>query len=167
MNTSTPTRITGRVKWFNTKSGYGFLTVINSSTEEDIFVHHSAIQVISEQYRYLVQGEYIEFEMTETDGSKGHKWTATKVSGISGGKLMCETHNDNNVAYANNRPAAGPNKELLRTAKTETPAPISRQYSSAVVCPRKIITRTQDPVHEEGVEWLLVKRRTNSRAHST
>jgi cold shock CspA family protein len=35
-------RFTGRVKWFNNKAGYGFITATdgpNSGT--DIFVHHS------------------------------------------------------------------------------------------------------------------------------
>ena len=46
-------RFTGRVKWFNNKSGYGFITVIKNGTEfpegvtsfieEDIFAHHSAL----------------------------------------------------------------------------------------------------------------------------
>jgi cold shock CspA family protein len=50
----------GRVKWFNNKAGYGFITVIGGDKEGvDIFAHHSTIQVIEEQYRYLVQGNYI------------------------------------------------------------------------------------------------------------
>ena len=44
----------GRVKWFNNKAGYGFITVTSKDHNgEDVFVHHTAIQVKQEQYRYL------------------------------------------------------------------------------------------------------------------
>ena len=53
---STPSTC-GRVKWFNNKAGYGFITVSKGDYNgEDVFVHHSAIEVAQEQYRYLVQG---------------------------------------------------------------------------------------------------------------
>ena len=63
-NTTTTTN--GRVKWFNNKAGYGFITVNDCETNEerDIFVHHSEIQVQQSQYKYLVQGEYIEFSIS-------------------------------------------------------------------------------------------------------
>ena len=49
-------RLTGRVKWFNAKAGYGFISVTDSSRSiSDVFVHHSAISVEAQQYKYLVQ----------------------------------------------------------------------------------------------------------------
>ena len=81
---------TGRVKWFNNKAGYGFIT---SSDGEDVFVHHSAIKVSQEQYRYLVQGEYVEFTPSSVSNLK-HKYQAGDVKGICDGKLMCETRNE-------------------------------------------------------------------------
>ena len=36
--------VTGRVKWFNSKAGYGFITYNNESdTESDVFVHHISL----------------------------------------------------------------------------------------------------------------------------
>ncbi len=88
------TSYTGRVKWFNNKAGYGFITVCKSSADdrvgEDVFVHHSGITVSSEQYKYLVQGEYVDFHLRESD-SDAHPFQATDLTGVAGGKLMCET----------------------------------------------------------------------------
>lgn len=54
----------GRVKWFNNKAGYGFITVTDGSRSgTDIFVHHSSVNVENQQYKYLVQGEYVEFDL--------------------------------------------------------------------------------------------------------
>lgn len=91
--TSSSKRFTGRVKWFNNKSGYGFITAtVGDITGADIFVHYSAINV-DHQYKYLVQGEYVEFALNEiTDGSHPHQ--AGSVTGINNGLLMCETRRE-------------------------------------------------------------------------
>jgi CspA family cold shock protein len=98
VSTSTVTqstdRFTGRVKWFNNKAGYGFITVTDGpKSGTDIFVHHSSINVSTQQYKYLVQGEYIEFTLSNVSSSD-HEYQAVDVSGIKGGKLMCETRNE-------------------------------------------------------------------------
>lgn len=92
--TASSDRSFGRVKWFNNKAGYGFITVTTGPKEgSDIFVHHSGISVVSEQYKYLVQGEYIEFSIDLLKDST-HELQAVKVSGINGGQLMCETRRE-------------------------------------------------------------------------
>lgn len=85
----------GRIKWFNNKVGYGFITITDSrlNSNIDIFVHHSSINVQNQQYKYLVEGEYVEFNLINTKTGK-HKWQAEKVNGINGGKLMCETRHE-------------------------------------------------------------------------
>ena len=86
---------TGRVKWFNNKSGFGFISLINSESEYDLFAHHTSLNVDGEQFRYLVQGEYLEFKVEKiTDSTKEHTHQAVQITGISGGKLMCETRNE-------------------------------------------------------------------------
>jgi CspA family cold shock protein len=88
----TTDRFIGKVKWFNNKSGFGFITVSSESDfkDKDIFVHYSAINTTDNQYKYLVQGEYIEFEITSTINGD-HEHQATNISGILGGDIMCET----------------------------------------------------------------------------
>lgn len=100
MSESTPvvqmSRMVGRVKWFNNKSGFGFITVCEGDhKDKDIFVHYSSIRAESQQYKYLVQGEYIEFHLIKSD-SENHEYHASDVSGIKEGILMCETHRLNN-----------------------------------------------------------------------
>ena len=48
--------LVGRVKWFNNKAGYGFITGIDGANAgSDIFVHHSRIVVNNEQYNIRQQ----------------------------------------------------------------------------------------------------------------
>jgi CspA family cold shock protein len=99
--TNPDTVLLGRVKWFNSKAGYGFITITDGDLKDtDIFVHHSAINVSNQQYKYLVQGEYIELKLIETNNSK-HQIQAADVCGIKSGKLMCETRNELKLARNN------------------------------------------------------------------
>jgi CspA family cold shock protein len=85
------TRITGRVKWFNNKAGFGFVTACEGELKDkDVFVHYSSINVPDDQYKYLIQGEYVDFEITESEKSE-HTFHAVNISGVKGGNLMCET----------------------------------------------------------------------------
>jgi len=92
--TTETTTFTGRVKWFNNKAGYGFVTIIIGEKQgEDIFVHHSGVKVNSEQYKYLVQGEYVEFDLKTSENTE-HPFQAFGVTGVGSGKLMCETRTE-------------------------------------------------------------------------
>ena len=140
---TTVSKTSGRVKWFNNKSGYGFITISAGEHEgTDIFVHHSSITVEKEQYRYLVQGEYVEFVLKEMLDSE-HKWQASDVSGISGGKLMCETRLETRATRT----------ETTTTATTSTTQ--KPQRSSYRV-------RPHGPGPREGDEWMLVRRRAST-----
>jgi cold shock CspA family protein len=84
----------GRVKWFNSRAGYGFISALEASSDlpEEIFVHQSHLKTGKEQYRYLVEGEYVSFSVAESEGE--HARHAADVTGVKGGKLMCETRSD-------------------------------------------------------------------------
>lgn len=103
---SDESRVTGRVKWFNNKRGFGFITSLTGDTVGvDVFVHHSAITTSNEQFLYLVQGEYVDFVMkpatseesaqaAATENEPTPRWEAAAVTGFGGGKLMCETRHE-------------------------------------------------------------------------
>jgi cold shock protein len=51
----------GKVKWFNSKKGYGFIT--EDKTERDIFLHVSAL--VKSKLRILKEDQKIKFEIKE------------------------------------------------------------------------------------------------------
>ena len=50
---------TGKVKWFNSKKGYGFIT--EDKTERDIFLHVSTLE--NSKLRTLKEEQQLEFEV--------------------------------------------------------------------------------------------------------
>lgn len=52
----------GKVKWFNTNKGFGFINREND--QEDIFVHYS--QIKQKGYKTLNTGDEVTFTMFET-----------------------------------------------------------------------------------------------------
>ena len=54
--------MTGKVKWFNSKKGYGFITNENG---EDVFVHYSGINM--EGFKELENGANVTYELVETE----------------------------------------------------------------------------------------------------
>ena len=52
---------TGKVKWFNSKKGYGFIT--EEGTEKDIFLHVSALE--ESKLKMLKEEQKLEFEVKE------------------------------------------------------------------------------------------------------
>ncbi|MBU0951215.1 MAG: cold-shock protein [Elusimicrobia bacterium] len=56
----------GKVKWFNSGKGYGFITPEEGA---DVFVHFSSIK--GEGYKSLNEGDNVEFEViTDEKGAK-------------------------------------------------------------------------------------------------
>lgn len=57
--------MTGKVKWFDSKKGYGF--IIGDDTGREIFVHFTGI--VKEGFKSLSEGQQVSFEIGE--GAKG------------------------------------------------------------------------------------------------
>jgi len=84
----------GQVKWFNMKSGYGFISVRSGEhIGKDLFVHYTSIKVSNSQYRYLIAGEYVQFDIDVPENGK-HEVHAVNVTGMFSGPIMCETRRD-------------------------------------------------------------------------
>jgi cold shock CspA family protein len=127
----------GRVKWFNNKSGYGFITVLKTDEAAsvpvgtDVFAHHSEINVSSDQYRYLVQGEYVAFDVVKTTNAN-HEYQCAKVKGMYGGQLICETRHDARSQYKTSS-GSGDNLESSRyggDVSDSAPAPAQNNGNS-------------------------------------
>ena len=58
--------MTGKVKWFNSEKGYGFII---SEEGNDVFVHYSAI--VGEGYKQLEEGQEVTFDLEV--GDKGQQ----------------------------------------------------------------------------------------------
>jgi len=147
-SSTTSERFIGRVKWFNNKAGYGFITVTDGQRSgSDVFVHHSAVQVESQQYKYLVQGEYVEFSLSDTP-SGNHEFQAANVAGIKGGKLMCETRHELKISRSSYKEASS-SHEVVEPVES---------------VPRRQPRQKQAPVSQESQadgdkkEWTLVKK---------
>ena len=148
--TESDSRLTGCVKWFNSKTGYGFITICGE--DRDIFVHYSNVKVDGLQYTYLVQGEYVEFDLAETNG-ENEKFShhAVNISGVKGGPIMCKTRFQNRQ-YSQ-----------VDESEEEMRRPVQRrdQVRSIVARPTARLVRSSsvtDEVDRDGFKKVVRKR---------
>lgn len=65
--------VTGKVKFFDNKLGYGFITMPDG---KDAFVHHTSI--LGKGYKTLLEGDNVSFDVVDTN--KGPKAENVKLS---------------------------------------------------------------------------------------
>ena len=159
--TTSTEKLTGRVKWFNNKAGYGFVTITDGSKSgNDVFIHHSSIKVDAEQYKYLVQGEYVEFTLSNIEGGK-HEFQAAEVCGIKGGKLMCETRHDLKSVRTTYRTVNPDEGEVARQPEFRSPRAVRPPRNEI---PRQSTESTRKPYKARETtktdgEWTHAKKR--------
>lgn len=58
----------GKVLWFDTKKGYGFIADINNP-EESYFVHYTQI-ITDDNFKKLSEGDIVSFELGQAPNGK-------------------------------------------------------------------------------------------------
>ena len=61
------TILKGKVKWYNSRKGFGFIE--REDKEKDAFIHASAVKAAG--LRYLNEGDNLEFELSQDTAGKG------------------------------------------------------------------------------------------------
>lgn len=155
-------KISGTVKWFSNRKGFGFLTPTsaNSPTEEAIFVHQTSIYSEGE-YRTLAEGSEVEFEVeTEESG----KLKAINVTAPGGGSIKPPKRDrkrgprkgKNGESGESGDDVTGEKKEVTEkdTKENEGPKPNGRKKSEKKADPKP----REPPFHdviEEDVKVLI------------
>ena len=134
--------VVGCVKFFDKNAGFGFISVLNNNefpqfSEKDIFVHYSGIHIENQQYKYLVKGEYVQFKIqpsTKGNNTNDNKeFNAVEITGIQGGKLMCETNYSEYIPKSN-RPQYVEQNQIDDSLDVDVPIMVRRptMYQSRV-----------------------------------
>ena len=73
--------MSGTVKWFDRRKGFGFITPKSSaSTAEDVFVHQTSIKSAS-GYRMLLEGQEVSFESRPDQKGKVQAYDVAQPDG--------------------------------------------------------------------------------------
>lgn len=106
----------GRCKWFNEKSGYGFITIESEQKKgQDVFIHYTGIQPLISKYRTLVSGEYVSFDII--NGVKDLQ--AVNVQGFNGNTLLCDVnHIPNTIKTSKNNNTSFKQRKYFQNIKS-------------------------------------------------
>ena len=146
----------GNVKWFNNKAGFGFITMgENTDSPKDVFAHYSNINVKNSQYKYLVQGEYVEFDLSPTTEGE-HEFQATNITGIQGGATLCERRRISREAAEASLEGEVPVRERKPRPQADSRPPRLARTSSSSGPARR-------PRDDDDGEFTTVRRQNSRR----
>lgn len=123
MSQQVQTRLTGTVKWFNPRKGFGF--VAPDGHDSDVFLHHTAL----ETNRKLDEGDRVEFALEH--GEKG--LSAVAVVPLSEVRAAAPSRLEGTPLRA---PAAAPRRE--RSAMRDGGTPLRHHAASHIDAPQRV-----------------------------
>ena len=90
----------GKVKWFNPRKGYGF---ISTAEGRDVFVHYSSVS--GEGFKSLVEGDLVTFDIVES--KKGLRAENVVPQSVSESKPAAENEapSENEAVSENEAPS--------------------------------------------------------------
>ncbi|KAI8099462.1 cold-shock' DNA-binding domain-containing protein [Halteromyces radiatus] len=117
---TTEGRKTGRVKFFNSMKGYGFIIPDDQMGQNDVevFVHHTAIQNAG-GFKSLNEGEEVEYDLVQ--GGKGMQ--AAMVTAIGGGPVKGDARANQRTQYQNNGGGYGGGRNQYNSGYAFNPYP--------------------------------------------
>jgi CspA family cold shock protein len=104
----------GKVKWFNTRKGYGF---ISTDDGRDIFVHYS--NIAADGYKSLAEGDPVSFDVV--DGEKGPRAENVVPKGAAKSKPAPKTESAPKAKAASKKKPAPKAEEKAPKDEEEAP----------------------------------------------
>ena len=126
-------RLSGRVKWFNSKLGYGFITHKQKGVDCDVFIHWSNLLLSEKEFHTLYKGEYVEFELAACKCSSSNNIgiQACRVSGPNNSQLLTAVYGGASTYIQNtNRFSHIYNVRQLPVSDFSTPDNLSQKAKS-------------------------------------
>ena len=95
----------GNILWFDQKKGFGFLKVVDPSSEyneKEIFFHYSQINCVN-KFKKVFPGEYVSLDIVNVEEDKERPYNGKKISGVNGGNLLIDHEKYNYKIYEKKR----------------------------------------------------------------
>ena len=129
-------KVTGIVKWFNMKKGFGFIT--RNDNNEDVYVH--AVAIIADPF-VLYEGQLVKFDVISRDNTSGHEHNEASNVSVLESLLPEITPSTSASVKMKNITASSTIVSIpLATSTVTTPATISSTSTRSKVIATKLAT---------------------------